>query len=79
MAMMLGLFKWLSLRLPALVWRGSSIRTADYEIHAPTTDGVLTLMRELRHMPPARPLLPTGKHDSLPDTVQAEEPMTVKG
>lgn len=72
-------FNWLALRLPAVLWRGSSVRTADFEIRAPTTEGVRVLMQELRNMPPTQPLPSPAKNDSLPGTVQAEEPMTVKG
>ncbi len=58
---------------------GSSVKTAEYEIHAPTTAEVVAIMAALRDQPPIRPLRQSQKNDSLFRTVQAEEPMTVKG
>lgn len=78
-AMVAAFTTWLSGRFLALLGRGASVRTSDFEIRAATPEGVLAMMRELRAMPPTRPLLPSGNNDSLPTTVQAEEPMTVKG
>lgn len=79
-AMMGALLKACLARLGGgLLWRGSSVKTADYEIHAPTTAGVVAIMDALRDMPPNRPLPRARKSDSLSHTVQAEEPMTVKG
>ena len=64
----------------AAFWgRGSSVKTADYEIHAPTTAEVVAIMAALHDQPPTRPLPWPQKNDSLHHTVQAEEPMTVKG
>lgn len=80
MSAMLGaLLKACLARFGGLFWRGSSVKTAEYEIHAPTTAGVVAIMQALRDMPPNRPLPRQRKNDSLPATVQAEEPMTVKG
>lgn len=59
--------------------RGSSVKTVEYEIHAPTTAGVIAIMEALQEMSSSRTLPQPRKHDSVRGTVQAEEPMTVKG
>lgn len=58
---------------------GASVKTREFEIHARTTAEVVTLMRTLRDLSPDPPLPPSQKDDSILHTVQAEEPMTVKG
>ncbi len=76
---LVDLLKMCVARSVAFWGRGSSVKTADYEIHAPTTAEVVAIMVALRDQPPTRPLPRLQKNDSLLHTVQAEEPMTVKG
>lgn len=66
-------------RAAALIARGASVKTPHYEIRAPTTDGVVTIMQAVHELATARPLPRSPNSDSVAGTVQAEEPMTVKG
>lgn len=39
---------WCGSRLAALLGRGASVKTGDFEIEAATTDGVVQIMREIQ-------------------------------
>jgi len=66
-------------RAAAVLARGASVKTPHYEIRAPTTDGVVTIMQAVHELAATRPLPRSPNGDSVATTVQAEEPMTVKG
>ncbi|MCJ9668527.1 MULTISPECIES: hypothetical protein [unclassified Neorhizobium] len=66
-------------RLTAMLGGGASIKTPDYEIRAPTTEGVITIMRALHDVPVKSALPGPRKHDPLMATVKAKEPMIVRG
>ena len=73
------LLKGIAQPLGKLLARGVSVKTPNYEIQAPTTDGVLTIMQAVHELAVRRPLPQPQNGDSVVGTVQAEEPMTVKG
>lgn len=78
-AWLVNIFKASALRGAAMLGRGASVKTPDYEISAPTTQGVIKIMRALRDMPPHQPLRPVSKRNSISEKVQAEEPMIIDG